>query len=404
MKKNHSMLILNFAAIKIKRKKLFKFAETKKNMASVYLRQAIRSMHTSVGSGPNFEFAATSCQGWRNTMEDVHVIIPYLDGDNTTTQPHQQQQQQQSSLFAVFDGHNGVEVSTYAAKYLPEYIRRNRKYQNGHIVDGLKEAFILLDNSMLLRESVNELREIRRMMHPNIPEYTPGFTSGSTAVVCLLKNNTFYCANIGDSRCVLSRNGRPVPLSVDTKPDDPQEMTRIEHAGGTVMRGRINMQINVSRAFGDHMYKCNPDLQLTEQMIIALPDVIVEPYNEKTDQFMVLMCDGIWNSMTNDEIIQYIGRRIRTDRLSQITEDIIRKILPEEMPERGIQGKDNMTIVIIKFINQATTATNPMMMIGQSTTITTNVPVQQQNPTTMSQKHSKTNSDRKLKAKFQPQQ
>ncbi|OTF77310.1 protein phosphatase 2C-like protein [Euroglyphus maynei] len=320
-------------------------------MAGVYLRQAVRAMHTSVGSGPNFEFAATSCQGWRNTMEDVHVIIPYLDGEN---QPHQ------SSLFAVFDGHNGVEVSTYAAKYLPEYIRRNRKYQNGHIVDGLKEAFILLDNSMLLRESVNELREIRRMMHPNIPEYTPGFTSGSTAVVCLLKNNNFYCANIGDSRCVLSRNGRAVPLSVDTKPDDPQEMARIERAGGTVMRGRINMQINVSRAFGDHMYKCNPDLQLTEQMIIALPDVIVEPYNEKTDQFMVLMCDGIWNSMTNEDVIQYIGRRIRTDRLSQITEDIIRKILPEEMPERGIQGKDNMTIVIVKFINQAT-----MMMMGQ---------------------------------------
>ncbi|XP_075676564.1 putative protein phosphatase 2C 2 [Dermatophagoides pteronyssinus] len=376
-------------------------------MAGVYLRQAVRSMHTSIGSGPNFEFAATSCQGWRNTMEDVHVIIPYMDGENST---------HQASLFAVFDGHNGVEVSTYAAKYLPEYIRRNRKYQSGHVVDGLKEAFILLDNSMLLRESVNELREIRRLMHPNIPEYTPGFTSGSTAVVCLLKNNTFYCANIGDSRCVLSRNGRAVPLSLDTKPDDPHEMARIERAGGTVMRGRINMQINVSRAFGDHMYKCNPDLQLTEQMIIALPDVIVEPYNDKTDQFMVLMCDGIWNSMTNDDVIQYISRRIRTDRLSQITEDIIRKILPEEMPERGIQGKDNMTIVIVKFLNQATM----MMMNSPASTATPQLTQQQQQQLQqqlqqlqqlqtpaflMAQKmFSKTNSDRKFKLKLQQQQ
>lgn len=308
-------------------------------MAGVYLKNAIRTNFTSTGIGPNFEFAATSCQGWRNTQEDVHLVIPYFDETENGS----------SSLFGVFDGHNGVEVSTYAAKYLPEYIRRNRKYQAGNIVEGLKEAFLLLDSSILLRESINELREIRHVMHPNIPELTPGFTSGTTAVVCLLKNNVFYCANIGDSRCVLCRNGRPIALSIDTKPDDPNEAARIVRAGGAVIRGRINMQINVSRAFGDHMYKCNPELQLTEQMIIAVPDIRILPFNEQTDQFMVLMCDGIWNTMDSEEIVNYIKGRIRTDKLSQITEDIIHRILPKEMPETGIKGKDNMTIVIVKF-------------------------------------------------------
>ncbi|KAF7490735.1 putative protein phosphatase 2C 4 [Sarcoptes scabiei] len=310
-------------------------------MAGCYLKNAVRTNQTNTGIGPNFEFAATSCQGWRNTQEDVHLIIPYFEDHETTT-----------SLFGVFDGHNGVEVSTYVAKYLPEYIRRNRKYQSGNIVDGLKEAFLLLDSSILLRESINELREIRRLMHPNMPELTPGFTSGSTAVVCLLKNNTFYCANIGDSRCILCRNGTAFPLSNDTKPNDPIELARIERAGGTVIRGRINMQINVSRAFGDHMYKCNPEIQLTEQMIIALPDVIVEHFNERTDSFLVLMCDGVWNSMNNDDIIHYISKRIKKDKLSTITEDIIQKILPKEMPETGIKGKDNMTIMIVKFLGQ----------------------------------------------------
>lgn len=304
-------------------------------MAGVYLKHAIRSTDTNTGGGVFFDFAASSCQGWRNTQEDVHLIIPNFD-DNT-------------SLFAVFDGHNGVEVATYAAKYLPDYIRCNRKYRSGNIVEGLKEAFLLLDSSILLKESMTELREIRHEMHPNLPEFTPGFTSGCTAVVCIMKNGVIYCANVGDSRCVLCRNNKAYPLSQDTKPENPGEQARIEKAGGTVSRGRINMQINVSRAFGDHMYKCNPDLRIYEQMIIALPDVVVETYQESTDSFMVLMCDGIWNSMTNDEVVSFVNKRIKVKKLNQITEEIIQKVLPKEMPESGIKGKDNMTFVLVKF-------------------------------------------------------
>ncbi|KAI2811580.1 hypothetical protein RDWZM_003658 [Blomia tropicalis] len=304
-------------------------------MACVYLKQAIRTMETNVGNTPLFDFAATSCQGWRNTQEDVHLIIPDFE--------------QGTSLFAVFDGHNGVEVATYVAKYLPDYIRFNRKYRSGQIVEGLKEAFVLLDNSMLIRESIQELREIRQEMHPELPEYAPGITSGCTAVVCLLKNNVFYCANIGDTRCVLCRNGKAYPLSNDTKPEDPAETARIEKAGGTVVRGRINTLINVSRAFGDHMFKNKQSLRVHEQMIIAVPDVIVERFNESTDQFMVLMCDGIWNSMANEEVISFIHKRIKTKKLSSITEEIADKILPKVMPTSGIKGKDNMTIVIIRF-------------------------------------------------------
>lgn len=169
-------------------------------MANVYLKEAVRTMDTSSGSSSTFEYAVTSCQGWRNTQEDVHLILPHFD--------------RETSLFGVFDGHNGIEVASYAAKYLPEYIRHNRKYKNGSVSEGLKEAFCLLDGQLLLVESLNELRHIRRTAHPELPEYRPGITSGCTAVACLLKKHTFYCASIGDTRCVLCRNGKAFPLSV----------------------------------------------------------------------------------------------------------------------------------------------------------------------------------------------
>lgn len=59
-------------------------------------------------------------------------------------------------------------------------------------------------------------------------------------------------ANAGDSRCVLSRNGKAIELSFDHKPEDEPERTRIEKAGGKVTAdGRVNGGLNLSRAIGE---------------------------------------------------------------------------------------------------------------------------------------------------------
>lgn len=60
----------------------------------------------------------------------------------------------------------------------------------------------------------------------------------------------------GDSRCVLSRKGIAVDLSVDHTPQLEGENSRIVKAGGRVtMDGRVNGGLNLSRAIGDHAYK-----------------------------------------------------------------------------------------------------------------------------------------------------
>jgi serine/threonine protein phosphatase PrpC len=41
-------------------------------------------------------------------------------------------------------------------------------------------------------------------------------------------------------------------MSVDHKPDDELELKRIKSAGGTVIDGRVNGNLNLSRALGDH--------------------------------------------------------------------------------------------------------------------------------------------------------
>ncbi|XP_020113828.1 probable protein phosphatase 2C 49 isoform X2 [Ananas comosus] len=74
---------------------------------------------------------------------------------------------------------------------------------------------------------------------------------GSTAVAAVVGPARIVVANCGDSRAVLSRDGVAIPLSSDHKPDRPDELQRIEAAGGRVIDWdgpRVNAILAMSRA------------------------------------------------------------------------------------------------------------------------------------------------------------
>jgi protein phosphatase 1G len=165
-----------------------------------------------------------------------------------------------------------------------------------------------------------------------------GQDSGCTAVLTLLNHKTkkIITANIGDSRGVLSRAGKAVALSFDHKPEDDIELTRIRKAGGYLTSdGRVKGGLNLSRAFGDHQYKQNRKLPLFEQMVTAKPDFTVHDLTEE-DEFMIIACDGIWNSMTNQEAVNYVRDRLRKDeKISEIIQELFDLILAPDTDGHG---------------------------------------------------------------------
>lgn len=179
----------------------------------------------------------------------------------------------------------------------------------------------------------------------------PGSDSGCTAVVAVLKGQELYVANAGDSRCVVCRKGQAVEMSLDHKPEDEAEMERIVKAGGKVTAdGRVNGGLNLSRALGDHIYKRSEDLSAEEQMITALPDVRTLMIDPAEDEFMVLACDGIWNFMSSQEVVDFVRLRIQEGqtKLSQICEKLFDHCLAPNTLGDGT-GCDNMTAVIVQF-------------------------------------------------------
>ena len=67
----------------------------------------------------------------------------------------------------------------------------------------------------------------------------------------------------------------------------------------------------------------NTKLGPKQQMITALPD-IQKVDLEAGDEFFVLACDGIWNSKSNQQVVDFVRPRLMAKKLtlSQICEEV----------------------------------------------------------------------------------
>lgn len=63
---------------------------------------------------------------------------------------------------------------------------------------------------------------------------------------------------------MFTKDEEVIPLSTDHKPENEVEKNRIHKAGGYVSDGRVNDNLNLTRAIGDLEYKKNPQLKPEE--------------------------------------------------------------------------------------------------------------------------------------------
>ena len=292
----------------------------------IYLSSPDTRKDSIDGAGNGVKFGSSSMQGWRLNMEDDHISEACFDKN--------------TSLFAVFDGHGGSEVAKYCAKYFGGELKKNKNYQSGRYDEALKEVFLYMDVLLTAPEGQAELKTLKTDQ-----DGADSF-AGCTSNVILIVNKVVYCANAGDSRTILYSNKRVIALSTDHKPDDEIEKARISKAGGFIIEGRVNGNLNLSRALGDLEYKKNPSLKPQEQLISAYPDIVTHTIKAE-DAFLVMGCDGIWEIMNQDEICETAESKMKTSsKLTEVAEEILDKGLAPDTSQ-GI-GCDNMSCIVIQ--------------------------------------------------------
>lgn len=183
----------------------------------------------------------------------------------------------------------------------------------------------------------------------NLPDHP--IHAGCTSVVAVMIGHTLTVANAGDSRAVICRKGGVTEaLSLDHKPMQVREMSRITKAGGFVNQfGRVNGNLNLSRSIGDLKYKQTAGMAPDAQMITAEPDITQVTLDEG-DEFLVIGCDGIWDCLTNEQAVKYVGDRIDSATPREIGIEMLDNIVSKDPKASQGIGGDNMTILIVDLL------------------------------------------------------
>lgn len=148
--------------------------------------------------------------------------------------------------------------------------------------------------------------------------------SGCSALACLLRGNNLYVANAGNIRAVLCRgDGSIERLSYNHSPTDKKERRRVRKAKGDVCKSDktalVNGVVKSTRGLGNHG---DPNLKSS---VIRTPVVNCLTL-EETDQFLILASNGVWEVLSEEEVILL---------LEDLRPDIDVKAIVKRMQERA---------------------------------------------------------------------
>ncbi|KAJ8750632.1 hypothetical protein K2173_015813 [Erythroxylum novogranatense] len=230
------------------------------------------------------KFGVASVCGRRRDMEDAVAVHPSfcVREMGTTTQLH---------YFGVYDGHGCSHVAMKCRERLHELVKEeleNEEQLSTEWKNAMEKSFFRMDKEVVAwNEAVVGANCRCEMQSPECDAV------GSAAVVAIVTPDKIIVANCGDSRAVLCRSGKAIPLSTDHKPDRPDELNRIQAAGGRVIYWdgpRVLGVLAMSRAIGDNYLKpyvsCEPEVTITDRTL--------------EDDCLILASDGLWDVVSND--------------------------------------------------------------------------------------------------------
>jgi protein phosphatase 2C family protein 2/3 len=322
-------------------------------------------------------YATITSSGKRTYNEDRVSIIYNIPKPSGYSENKKNVPWPNCSFFGLYDGHGGSKACDFLRDNLHKFII-NDKYFPSNPQKAIANGFIYAEKLFFKK-------------------YTGIDSSGSCAIVILIIENRVYIVNVGDSRAILSaKNGTKFyPLSRDHRPGDEKEYKRILDAGGKIYkteyeygnkntnsnaynnrktynnyRNNNNISTNnriiisnnknssvvgplrvspgklsVSRTIGDIEAK-DPKFGGNPNVIISIPEIKYFDNTDKND-FILIFCDGVYEKLKNQDIIDCIWKEIKTKKFADIhnmagytIEKLINKCIQQD-------SSDNLTAIMI---------------------------------------------------------
>jgi serine/threonine protein phosphatase PrpC len=239
--------------------------------------------------------------------------------------------------------------------------------------------------------------------------------SGTTLVWAVVSDTQVVVANVGDSRAVLSQNNaqnvivlsrdhnanfvvgdtdgssntsmqviRAPLFSVGQNDNDPTgisvsddwselasgDVARVTKAGGCVnddgyvlpVKSVTGEKLAMTRSLGNYMGKQSSELPAASQAICAAPEIAVHRRDgANADDFLVLACDGVWDVMSNAEVVKFVSEKLLVCPPGQADLDQVCHDLCVQCLEKGSQ--DNITAMLVDLRgNKTSTGTAAMKL------------------------------------------
>ena len=160
-------------------------------------------------------------------------------------------------------------------------------------------------------------------------------TVGSTGTIVFIERKDdkkyLYCANIGDSRCVLVSKNKITRLSYDHRVADPKEKERILSNGGIIVNGRVYGILMLSRSFGDFITK--------DFGTIVIPHVVKYEITQD-DLYCVIASDGVWDAIKDSDCAVLP----KMSQMGMNTGELSRRMVNEALKRKS---KDNLSCFVI---------------------------------------------------------
>ena len=212
------------------------------------------------------------------------------------------------NIFAVMDGHgeNGHLVSQFVTKFFTSFFKRNKKLNCLTTEDDV--YFRLQKNNYDIIHKAFKHAEKDIVKHDIDANF-----SGTTCVMVFQVGQKLVTANVGDSRGILHKKNKVIPLSIDQKPNDPEEQKRIESLGGEVSqyeedgeksgpfrvwkKGEMFPGIAMSRSIGDF---------LASTLGVIPEPVVREELIDDDTEFIIVASDGVWEFLSNEDVCEIV--------------------------------------------------------------------------------------------------